>query len=110
VNINTSKGQKNVSIESQLLIANHLEHPVTLFFEMLDLNANSSKQARSLISARNRVPINNVNSSASVDLDADCEDQFITIPPGEVFRVPLMWLMADSHIDLYIIKKNLINM
>ena len=30
------------------------------------------------------------------------------IAPGDVFRVPLMWLMQDSHIDLYIVKKILI--
>ena len=32
----------------------------------------------------------------------------MVITPGDVFRVPLMWLMQDSHIDLYIVKKTLV--
>ena len=32
----------------------------------------------------------------------------MVVKPGDVFRVPLMWLMQDSHIDLYIIKKKLV--
>jgi hypothetical protein len=45
VNINTHKGQKNVAIESQLLIANNLEHPLTLVFCLRELNKNASPQA-----------------------------------------------------------------
>jgi hypothetical protein len=42
------------------------------------------------------------------------EDDGISIPvlvaPGDVFRVPIMWLMSDSIIDLYLVKKTPINL
>ena len=61
--------------------------------------------------AINETQLDDENSDDSHDFSQHEHDQFevtlIEIKRNEVFRVPLMWMMPDSEVDMYIEEQDL---
>jgi len=106
VNIKTQGRKRLIFFESQLLLTNNLEHAITLVFLLNRINEHNQetldKKEHGMWESKEDTQSNGEAGEDKPVRIGQPNQVKLVLGPNDIFRVPLMWMMPDSSVDLYI--------